>query len=152
MNNCYCGSAAGYAQCCKPLHQGQAASSPEALMRSRYSAFVLANADYLLKSWHPSTRPTELELNLEDVWCGLKVLNSEQLTASGKVHFQAVFKEQVDKKAAQFFIIDENSNFVLEAGHWFYVDGLPVVTQLKPQRNDICPCNTGLKFKKCCGK
>lgn len=145
MNNCYCGSAAGYAQCCKPLHQGQAASSPEALMRSRYSAFVLHNAEYLLISWHSSTRPQTLELNNDDSWLSLFVLSSQQQGSSGKVHFKAYLKEE-----NEFYELEENSSFVLEDGHWFYVDGLPSFNKITVQRNDPCPCNSGRKFKKCC--
>ena len=58
---CPCGSGTSYGACCGPLHAGREAATAEALMRSRYSAFVLLDADYLLRSWHPATRPARLE-------------------------------------------------------------------------------------------
>lgn len=145
MSNCYCGSANSYAQCCERLHKGVAANSPEALMRSRYSAFVLHNAEYLLKSWHSSTRPQTLELNTEDSWLTLSVLSSDSHAQSGRVHFKAYLKEE-----NEFYELEENSTFILENGHWYYVDGTPSFKKIIPQRNDPCPCNSGRKFKKCC--
>lgn len=151
MSHCYCGSGAGYAQCCEPLHKGAAAASPEALMRSRYSAFVLKDSAYVLKSWHLSTRPKELDLTADDLtpaeqhWCGLTVLSSAQEQHKGTVHFEALFKEQ-----AGFFRLQEHSNFLFEQGHWLYVDGDCEVIPLRPKRNDLCPCGSAKKFKKCC--
>jgi SEC-C motif-containing protein len=59
---CPCGSPHPYDACCQPLHQGAAAASAEALMRSRYSAYVLGLEDYLLATWHADTRPAALDL------------------------------------------------------------------------------------------
>ena len=69
---CPCGSDLPYANCCQPWHGGQAAPTPEALMRSRYSAYVLGLLDYLLATWHPSTAPGDLELDAVK-WLGLEV-------------------------------------------------------------------------------
>ena len=60
MTACPCQSGLDYAHCCQPLHQGRPAPSPEALMRSRFSAFALGNTDYISRSWHLSQRPTSL--------------------------------------------------------------------------------------------
>ncbi len=61
---CPCGAPAPYDACCGPAHRGEApAATAEALMRSRYSAFVLRDTYYLLASWHPSTRPKKLTLD-----------------------------------------------------------------------------------------
>lgn len=58
LNNCYCGNPEPYATCCGAIHNNHSkAITAEQLMRSRYSAFVLANGDYLMDSHHPSTRP-----------------------------------------------------------------------------------------------
>lgn len=148
MSGCPCASLLSYEQCCQPLHLGRAAATPEGLMRSRYSAFVLKNAEYLLASWHKTTRPESLELDNNDQWCALQVLSTEQDAEGkkGKVHFQATFKED-----NAFYTLEENSNFVFEEGHWYYLDGLPTIKQLKPQRNDPCFCGSHKKYKKCCG-
>jgi SEC-C motif-containing protein len=62
LTPCPCGNNAGYARCCGPLHDGAVAQTAEMLMRSRYSAYVLKREDYLLATWHPSTRPANLKL------------------------------------------------------------------------------------------
>ena len=70
---CPCGGAL-YAQCCGPLHQGVPAPTAEALMRSRYSAYVRGDVDYLIASWHPSTRPDRATLQQPGpTWLGLDV-------------------------------------------------------------------------------
>ena len=62
MSACPCGSGRAYAACCGRLHSGaENAASAETLMRSRYSAYVLKLEDYLLATWHPDTRPRQLE-------------------------------------------------------------------------------------------
>ena len=72
--HCPCGRGA-YAHCCGPLHAGAPAADAEALMRSRYSAYALGLADYLLATWHPSTRPDTLDLHSDPPlrWLGLDV-------------------------------------------------------------------------------
>tara|TARA_Y100000782_G_scaffold90970_1_gene99491 strand:+ start:133 stop:582 length:450 start_codon:yes stop_codon:yes gene_type:complete len=143
---CPCGSGLDYAQCCRPLHHGAPASSPEALMRSRYSAFVRDDADYVRASWHPDTRPVELTLEAGEQWLGLEIVDAKQDGDSGQVHFGATHRD-----GDGFAVLEERSRFVRENGHWFYLDGQHTVTPLKPGRNDPCPCGSGRKFKKCCG-
>lgn len=127
-------------------------STPEALMRSRYSAFVAKDSEYLLSSWHPSTRPQALDLSTDTTqWCGLTVLASTRSGNTGTVHFKAVFKEQAGAAQVGFYVLEERSNFVFEDEQWFYLDGDSAVAALKPQRNDSCLCGSGKKFKKCCG-
>ena len=128
---CPCGSGLDYAQCCRLLHHGEPASSPEALMRSRYSAFVRDDADYVRASWHTDTRPAELTLEGGDQWLGLEIVDATQ-------------------DGDGFAVLEEHSRFVRENGHWFYLDGEHTVTPFKPGRNDPCPCGSGRKFKKCC--
>ena len=123
---CPCGSQQSYAKCCELLHLGAAAPSPEALMRSRYSAFALNNTDYLLKSWHSSTRPKELELDADDSWLRLEVFSSASQGKLGQVSFAAYFKTLNES-----YVLSEVSNFIREKGHWFYVDGLPECRELK---------------------
>ncbi len=143
---CPCGSTLSYATCCLPLHQGVAASTPEALMRSRYSAFVLQLTDYLLRSWHNTTRPAQLDLSDSPAWKSLRVINASQSGDSGQVHFQAVYHTD-----SHWGFLEETSDFVREAGHWFYLGGEAREGQLKPGRNDKCPCGSGRKHKMCCG-
>lgn len=123
---CPCGRSTTYATCCGPLHQAFAASSgltaatPEALMRSRYSAFVLDLRDYLLASWHASTRPTELEPPEPGLkWLGLDVKRAAMQDADhGTVEFVA--RSKLGGRAHR---LHEVSRFVRENGEWLYVDG-----------------------------
>ncbi|MDX1755279.1 MAG: YchJ family protein [Marinobacter sp.] len=144
---CPCGSQKTYRTCCQPLHQGQPAPSPEALMRSRYCAFVLGLTDYLQQSWHHSTRPSELNLDGSPDWLALQVLSSSEQGDLGKVHFRATYRV-----GPGFGYLEENSDFVREQGHWFYVAGETREGELRPGRNDRCPCGSGKKYKACCLK
>ena len=114
-------------------------------MRSRYSAFVRDDADYVRASWHPDTRPVELTLEAGEQWLGLEIVDAKQDGDSGQVHFGATHRD-----GDGFAVLEERSRFVRENGHWFYLDGQHTVTPLKPGRNDPCPCGSGRKFKKCC--
>lgn len=145
MSICPCGSAKDYADCCKPLHQGQSAASAEALMRSRFSGFALQLTDYLLASWHPSTRPDQFELEPSTQWKRLEILSAGNDTLNGHVHFKAYYQER-----QQWHLLEETSKFVFENGHWFYLSGNYKPQILKPNRNDECLCGSGKKFKKCC--
>ena len=108
-----------YARCCQPWHQGAPAPTPEALMRSRYSAFVRADTAYLLATWHPSTRPAELALSPQVRWLGLTVRSARQPDAThGEVHFVAR-----SRMAGRGQRQEERSCFVHEDGRWWYVDG-----------------------------
>jgi SEC-C motif domain protein len=123
---CPCGSAMAYASCCGRLHAqhathgGLAAAAPEALMRSRYAAFVLDLRPYLLASWHASTRPAELEPPEPGLkWLGLDVKRAAmQDAAHGTVEFVA--RSKLGGRAHR---LHEVSRFVRENGEWFYVDG-----------------------------
>ncbi|MEW6313612.1 MAG: YchJ family protein [Pseudomonadota bacterium] len=122
-NSCPCGSGVAYAECCAHFHRGAAAPSAEALMRSRYSAYVLCLEDYLLATWHASTRPARLDLEQErrTQWLGLRVVATRSGMAddgSGSVEFVARYK--VNGKAGR---LHEISRFLREQGRWFYLDG-----------------------------
>ena len=91
-------------------------------MRSRYSAFVLGDAGYLLDTWHPSTRPRTLDLDDDVRWTGLEVLTTtggSLLEAEGTVEFRASYVRGRDVGAQH-----ENSRFVREGGQWRYLDGV----------------------------
>lgn len=90
-------------------------------MRSRYSAFALGDAEHLLASWHPSTRPRALRLDPDLRWTGLTVLaTSGGLGGAGTVEFEARYDEGGRRGA-----LHERSRFVREDGRWFYVSALP---------------------------
>jgi SEC-C motif-containing protein len=99
------------------LLEGVHAPTPEALMRSRYSAYVLGLIDYLLATWHASTSPGELELPPLK-WLALEVRHAEQSGEAGVVEFVARCR---DGGRAQR--LHEISRFVREAGRWYYIDG-----------------------------
>ncbi|QSP95784.1 YchJ family protein [Marinobacter salinisoli] len=142
---CPCGSGRPYQACCQPAHAGAPAKTPEALMRSRYSAFVLGLPDYLLATWHASTRPASLSLEDSPRWASLQVIDHGQQGNSGQVHFRAIYRT-----ATGWGFLEERSDFVREAGRWFYVSGDTDEGILKPGRNDPCPCGSGKKHKACC--
>lgn len=118
---CPCGSTRPYDACCQPLHQGTAAASAEALMRSRYSAYVLGLEDYLLATWHVNTRPTALDLKAEPraKWLRLEVKRHEPLgNDEARVEFIARYK--VGGRAHR---LHETSRFQRIDGRWYYLDG-----------------------------
>lgn len=110
------------AQCCGPClgpANPQTAPDAEGLMRSRYSAFVLGRADYLLDTWHASTRPAQLDLDTDCRWLGLEVRSRRILDADhAEVEFVARFRV-----AGRAVRQHEHSRFVREDGRWWYVDG-----------------------------
>ncbi|WOQ70498.1 YchJ family metal-binding protein [Microbacterium limosum] len=92
---CPCGTAS-YEACCAPLHRGGAAPTAEALMRSRYGAFALGDADYLMSSWHPGTAPASVELDDRVRWTGLEihdVRGGGPGESRGVVEFTAHYRE-----------------------------------------------------------
>jgi SEC-C motif-containing protein len=105
------------------LHAGAPAPTAEALMRSRYTAYALGNADYLLATWHPDTRPQSLDLDTEPkpVWLGLEVRRTERGGESddiGLVEFVARYKRN-----GRAIRLHETSRFARVAGRWAYVSG-----------------------------
>lgn len=159
--NCPCGSGKEHAKCCAPYISGKKpAPTAEALMRSRYSAYVTQKLDYLkeslapeamgdhddasVKSWSESAEWMGLEIH--DTWAGGKDDDS------GIVEFSATYaidgEAQTHRERSRFKRIDDN---------WRYVDGdivsgPPVRKEPKVGRNEPCPCGSGKKYKKCCGR
>lgn len=121
ISMCPCESGQSLADCCGVWHQGfangQYAPTPEALMRSRYSAYVLGLGDYLLATWHPSTAPGDLELQTVK-WLGLEVRHAAMAGDAGVVEFVARYR--VNGKGER---LHETSRFVREGGRWYYIDG-----------------------------
>jgi SEC-C motif domain protein len=150
--SCPCGSSLTLDKCCGRYHQGEPAPTPEALMRSRYAAFVLGLSDYLLATWHPSTRPAELAPDPDAEWKSLSIISAEPpIENIGYVHFRACFYER-GRVQKGWHVLEEVSRFVNEKQRWWYIDGTPTLTRLKPRRNDPCLCGSGRKLKVCCGE
>ncbi len=123
LRRCPCGTGLPYAECCGRLHDGTAtAATAEQLMRSRYSAFAVGDAAYLLGTWHPRTRPPALELDGDVRWTGLEVLatsGGKLLDGDGTVEFRAAYRVH-GRSGAQH----ERSRFVRDGGRWCYLDGI----------------------------
>ncbi|WIX75219.1 YchJ family metal-binding protein [Amycolatopsis carbonis] len=117
---CPCGLPQLYAECCGRFHDSrQTAPTAELLMRSRYSAFAVADPAYLLATWHPDTRPKRLRLDDGQEWTGLDILGGTGgglLQNEGTVEFRAHYRFRGHDDT-----LHENSRFVREAGQWFYV-------------------------------
>lgn len=167
MTNCPCLSGKSFDLCCEPYLNGtQAAPSAVALMRSRYTAYVLANVDYLEKTSHglaaeKFNRASALKFAKESQWQGLDIVrNYQPFDYTAYVEFVAHYND----KQGRHQHLNELSEFQLIDGHWYYVDGQqethhhdhgattrPMLkVDAKVGRNDPCPCGSGKKFKKCC--
>lgn len=149
MESCVCNSGKTYTECCGPFIAGEAVpGTPEALMRSRYTAYAKANMDYIASTMKG---PAALDFDKNSAkqwatqieWKGLKIIRSEQKDIEGKVEFIAHCKFNGNED-----VLYEISEFLLENGRWYYVDGVTP----KIGRNDPCPCGSLKKYKKCCGK
>ena len=110
-----------FGECCGPLLQGkQFAVDAEALMRSRYTAYVLGDAAYLRRSWHPDTCPADLSLDAGVQWLGLKI---ERHTRISPTHAEVVFIARY-RLDGRVYRLAEHSRFVLEQGRWLYCEAL----------------------------
>lgn len=121
---CPCGSGVRYGACCGRFHEGTLhlqAPDPEALMRSRYSAFVLDLRDYLLATWHPDHRPACIEPPEPGLrWLGLQVTGAT-LTGPDQGEVTFVARSKLGGRAHRLV---ERSGFVREGGRWLYTCAL----------------------------
>jgi SEC-C motif domain protein len=120
---CPCGLGDDYDSCCGRFHSGTPAPTAESLMRSRYSAFAVGDIRYLLRTWHPSSRPPELTLDPALRWTRLAVLETNEgglFDAAGTVRFRAIYVQ-----AGQRGVHAETSRFVRQDGLWTYLGPAP---------------------------
>ena len=159
---CHCGKGSSFESCCAPfLKKTKKPQTAEELMRSRYSAFVEGDIDYVMDTHDPDTRGQidrdgTAQWAKESEWLGLEILEVEKGQAEdtfGRVDFCATYKlrgTQVDHR--------ESATFRKHDGTWLFVDGEqiagPPIKRDGPKvgRNDPCSCGSGKKFKKCCGQ
>jgi SEC-C motif-containing protein len=161
-NPCPCGSGLSLHACCKPLIDGTAkAPTAEALMRSRYTAYTLHDIDYLASTLHGAElrdfdKDATAKWARNSTWMGLEILRTSAgypNDKEGTVEFKARYERdgviQEHHEVSLFRKID---------GKWLYSGGKEAgVVQVKRDtpktgRNEPCPCGSGKKYKKCCGK
>lgn len=120
---CPCTSGDTYDACCGPILSGAiTAPTAERLMRSRYTAFATRDAAYLLRSWHPSTRPRELDLDDDITWTRLDIRDlvaGGPFASDGVVAFEAHFRHADGARDS----LRERSRFLREERVWTYLDG-----------------------------
>ena len=159
---CPCKSGKTFGECCGPLIAGTArAETAESLMRARYSSYVTGDVEFLKTS---ATKACQAEFDENSSrawsraaeWHGLEIIKTEAGGVgddSGVVEFRALYTAN-----GEFCDHHEVAQFVREDGGWKFSDGelvgeTPIVRdQPKVGRNDLCPCGSGKKYKKCCGR
>lgn len=151
---CPCGSALEFSTCCEPIINSQNdASSPEALMRSRYSAYATNNVNYIFDTYALSTQKLQSIAEISawansTKWLKLTINDTSDDSTYPTVSFTAYYLNGND-----YCSMSECSRFVKENGKWKYLDGEVTEHQdIKTiKRNDPCPCQSTKKYKKCCG-
>ena len=147
---CPCQSGQTYAACCAPLHQGaRQAVDAEALMRSRYSAYVRCDIDYIVATTVPAQQvlldgDAMRQWSAGTQWCGLEVL--QHWPRAGKHHAEVEFKAWFDTAQGRQYH-HKRSAFVCIAQRWYFLN--PTVPL--PGMKTPCLCGSGKKFKQCCG-
>jgi len=173
MKDCPCGLNSPFTDCCGPLIRGVSyADTAEDLMRSRFTAYVEKNWNYLIQTTCADERPGKsaealAESNQDTEWLRLEVMGLRQggiEDQEGEVSFAAYYQDAEGEK-----VLRETSKFFREDGRWKYSEtestghpqkvastpgpAKPFVREgTKVGRNDPCPCDSGKKYKKCCGR
>lgn len=161
MKACPCGSGLAYDKCCEPYITGvKNAPTAEALMCSRYTAYVEHAIDYIVDTCSPDEKE-KIDIKQtrtwseKSKWLGLKILSSEKggpEDTEGRVEFEALYEMDGLRD-----IHHEQAKFKKHDGRWLYEEGNiapKTVVRAGPKvgRNDPCPCGSGKKYKHCCGK
>lgn len=160
MEKCPCGSEKPYLECCEPIITLKADySTPEQLMRARYSAYAKGNIDFVLNTTIEEKRKECDEQAIRNwseksIWHQLEILGTKDgapQDSEGIVEFIAHYTEGGIRKN-----LHEKALFKKVDGKWYYVDGeihkpKPFIRSAdKVSRNSPCPCGSGRKYKKCC--
>jgi len=162
MVTCPCGTGREYSDCCEPIIRGKSpAPTAETLMRSRYSAYSKREIEYLSTSLHPKKRKAHDPENSREwaessEWLQLEIVRTEDGgpdDSTGVVEFKAHYRTQETDVEHH-----EVAEFRREGDDWYFWDGKTIgpapVKREEPKvgRNDPCPCGSGKKYKKCCGR
>jgi len=153
---CPCGSKKLFTLCCQAIINGGHANTAEQLMRSRYSAYATNNAQYIYDTYSELAQKNQ---SVADIAQWAKQCKWIKLTIHQST--LAVSKHQTDKvefsahylQKNKLFCLRELSSFIKENGNWRYVDGDIRFHdyQEKIKANQLCPCGSTKKFKRCCG-
>ena len=162
VTTCPCGTKNPYTACCGRFIDGdQNAPTAETLMRSRYTAYTMVRVDYITDTHDPKSRashdPEQAKKWAEESeWLGLDILSMDAGGPDderGTVEFMARFRQDgIDHEHR------ERADFVKRDGGWYFTDGKVLGPKTirsegpKIGRNDPCPCGSGKKYKKCCGR
>jgi len=155
LTDCPCGSKELFKNCCQPFIQRTSIPiTAEQLMRSRYSAYYVKDAQYIFDTY---AKRSQKEQSVTDItawanevkWLRLDVLKDDSTVHSDQVIFIALYLVK-----NKLHSMSETSRFIIENEQWRYLDGeLVEHKELGTiKRNDLCPCNSDRKYKKCCGK
>lgn len=126
---CHCCSGLNFADCCQPFLLGtKKVETAESMMRSRYSAYVVVDVDYILKTTHRATRHLHQANTIKQwakssIWEKLEIISTQaggETDVVGRVEFKAHFLDS-NKRAQVHY---EHSSFSKENGCWYFVDGL----------------------------
>lgn len=160
MGKCSCGSLKSYEECCERFISGKATpETAEELMKSRYTAYTIHDIDYIMNTHEPSrlneiSREILADWSNSSKWISLEIVkteNGEMNDKEGIVEFIAKYEIHGAVHSHH-----EKSRFVKLENKWYYSEALPLDLTIKNEskigRNDVCPCGSGKKYKKCCGK
>ena len=160
MTDCPCCSGKVFSECCESIIKEELAPTALSLMRSRFTAYQKGDAQYLYNTSHPKIKHQFNAKDIEEwckenIWTSLEIVSQEhggRNDSRGIVEFKAYYKDKNNVEELHH----EKSIFVKENGKWLYTEGVinpPRVNIMqKVSRNDPCPCGSGKKQKKCCGK
>lgn len=156
MSLCPCNSSKKYKYCCAPYIQNITwVPNPEALMRSRYTAYCLGNFEYIRSTMAgPALQQFDVSQAQRDInrlkWISLKIISAETpIDDNGYVEFIAQYILNQRLKS-----LHEISQFKKHDGQWFYINGTHKHSQLEDKlisKNQTCPCSSGKKYKNCHG-
>ncbi|MBF0107048.1 MAG: YchJ family protein [Deltaproteobacteria bacterium] len=154
---CPCGTGINYENCCQPHILGlEKPLSAEKLLRSRYTAFVAGETDYIKTTHHPDTAKdldmqSIIEWSRNSSWLSLEIINIDESTEKDTTFIEFCAK-YTQKDGTHHH--NETSIFKKKDDTWFFYDvkkNKPIVKDPAPGRNDPCTCGSGKKYKKCCG-